>query len=116
MSTIIRRRRGSRLHLSVYKRYELLTGHVPAVVSGYSGYATGTSRNLVDYIGHQMRADWQSNRTALLAIWAGELDEEEAFHDTLPWLCLGDRSRAPWAERVLDAPSPTEEKQRRAAG
>ena len=90
------------------ERYELLTGRIELMVPAYSGYATGNSKTLEHYISDQMRADWQSHRTALLAIWAGELDEEETFHDTLPWLCLGDWSRPPWAARVLNAPPPTE--------
>ena len=45
--------------------HELLTGQVVPVVSGYSGYATGTSTILTDYISAQMRADWQANRAML---------------------------------------------------
>ncbi|MBR0730375.1 hypothetical protein JQ595_16610 [Bradyrhizobium japonicum] len=102
MSTIIRRRRGSRLQLCAYRRFELLTGQIMPVVSGYTGYATGSSNNLEDYISGQMSADWESNRDTLLAIWTGKLDEEAMFHDTLPWLSFGPRSRPPWAATYLD--------------
>ena len=103
MSTVIRRRRGSRTNLSVYKRFELLTGIVPSVVSGYSGYATGSSTNVADYISDEMRADWAANRTKLLEFWRSGLSDAEAYpHDTLPWLCLGPRNRPPWAAQFLD--------------
>ena len=103
MATIQRRRRSSRLHLSVYKRFELLTGIVPNVVSGYTGYATGTSRNLADYISDQMRADWAANRAALMEYWESGMNDSEAFpDDSLPWLCFGPRDRPPWACEHLD--------------
>ncbi|MGX1352478.1 hypothetical protein AB7M49_006087 [Bradyrhizobium elkanii] len=103
MSTVIRRRRGSRLQLGPYKRHELLTGHIATVVSGYSGYATGSSRNLADYISAAMHADWQANRDELLEFWRSGKSEAEVFpDDCLPWLCLGPRSRAPWAVQHLD--------------
>lgn len=103
MSTIMRRRRASRVNLSVYRRHELLTGQIVPVVSGYSGYATGSSRNLTDYISDEMRRDWQYHREELLAFWTSGKSDAEVFpDDTLPWLCLGDRSRLPWAARHLD--------------
>jgi hypothetical protein len=99
----MRRRRGSRLELGPYKRHELLTGQIMAVASGYTGYATRGSTNLMDYISDEMRRDWLTNRTMLLEFWRSGKSEVEVFpHDCLPWLCLGDRSRQPWAARYLD--------------
>jgi hypothetical protein len=104
MSTIMRRRRASRMTLGPYRRHELLTGHVAPVVSGYSGYATGSSStNLEDYISHEMRRDWQTHRTALLEFWRSGKPEAEVYpDDCLPWLCHGPRSRPPWALEHLD--------------
>ena len=91
------------MSLSVYKRFELLTGIVPTVVSGYSGYATGTSKNLMDYIDDNMRRDWQNHRAELLEFWRSGLSDVEAYpDDTLPWLCLGRRSALPWAAQYFD--------------
>ena len=102
MSTLLRRRPESWMSLPVYRRFELLTGRIMPVVTGYNSYATGSSRNLLDYVSDQMRAGWRNHRATLMAIWTGELDEEEAFHNTLPWLYLGPRSRPPWAGTHLD--------------
>lgn len=104
MSTIIRRRRGSRMNLGPYKRHELLTGRIEPMVSAYSGYATtGNRTNLADYISDEMRRDWQTHREALLAFWrSGKSDAEVFPDDCLPWLCLGPRDRLPWAEQHLD--------------
>jgi hypothetical protein len=104
MSTLIRRRRGSRMNLSAYKRHELLTGRIEPMVPAYSGYATtGTRTNLVDYISDEMRADWRMHREVLIAFWTSGVSDVEAFpDDTPPWLCLGPRDRLPWAEQHLD--------------
>ena len=100
MTTIVRRRRSSRVGLSVYKRHELLTGQIVPVVSGYNGYATGNGRNLADYISDEIRRDWQNHRAALMEFWTSGKSDAEVFpDDTLPWLCVGDRSRLPWAAR-----------------
>jgi hypothetical protein len=106
MSTIIRRRRRSRMTLSIYKMYELLTGRIEPMVPAYSGYATtGNRTNLVDYISDEMRLDWQNHRTALLEFWESGMSDAEAFpDDCLPWLCFGPRDRLPWAARYLDKP------------
>ena len=93
------------MNLSVYKRHELLTGQIVPVVSGYSGYATGSSTNLMDYISDEMRADWLANRAALLEFWrSGKSDAEVFPNDCLPWLCLGRRDTLPWGARYLDKP------------
>ena len=62
MSTVIRRRRSSRLQLGPYKRHELLTGEVKIVVQGYSGYANGRDTDLSKFISDEMRRDWANNR------------------------------------------------------
>jgi hypothetical protein len=41
MSTVIRRRRTSRLEIGPYKRHELLTGEVRYPALDYSGYGNG---------------------------------------------------------------------------
>lgn len=103
MSTIMRRRRGSRMRLGPYKRHELLGGRIDYPVQGYDGYGDGRSKNLVDYIDDAMRRDWQTHRAKLLEFWRSGKSEAEVFpDDCLPWLCLGDRSRQPWAVEHLD--------------
>ena len=67
MSTIVRRRRASRMTLGPYKRHELLGGRIVYPVLGYDGYGDGSSTNVADFIGPEMRADWQANRVALIA-------------------------------------------------
>ena len=103
MNTVVRRRRESRISLPVYKRHELLTGQIVTVVSGYNGYATGSSKNLMDYIDDNMRRDWANHREALMAFWESGKSEAEVFPDCLPWLCtyIADGS-LPWACRHLD--------------
>jgi hypothetical protein len=101
MSTVIRRRRGTRTNLGPYKRHELLGGRIMYPVQGYSGYGDGRSVNVADYISEEMKADWKANREVLLQIWRGEKSEEEVFHDTLPWLYYTDTETLPWAELHL---------------
>ena len=106
MSTIVRRRRGSRLQLGPYKRHGLLTGRIDYPVQGYTGYGDGIGTNLTAFISDQMRADWEANRAELLEFWwSGKSDVEVFPHDCLPWLWLGDRSGQPWAVRHLDEAS-----------
>ena len=103
MSTILRRKRTSRLSLSAYRRHELLTGRIVYPVQGYDGYGDGRSTNVADYISDEMRRNWQTHREALLAFWRlGKSDAEVFPDDCLPWLCLGPRDRLPWAEQHLD--------------
>ena len=106
MNTIMHRRRGSRMSLSIYKRYELLTGRIEPMVNAYDGYATtGNRTNLADYISDQMRADWAANRALLVAYWHSGQSEVEFFSpdDVLPWLYLHRRPGAlPWAVKHLD--------------
>ena len=98
MSTILRRKRTSRLSLSAYRRHELLTGRIVYPVQGYDGYGDGRSTNVADYISDEMKADWLANRTMLLEFWQSGMSDAEAFpDDCLPWLCLGPKDRLPWA-------------------
>ncbi|MFG3592264.1 hypothetical protein ACFXS9_07850 [Bradyrhizobium sp. RDI18] len=91
------------MRLSVYKRHELLTGQIVHVVSGYNGYATGSSTILMDYIDDNMRRDWQNHRAELMAYWTSGKSEVEVYpDDCLPWLCLGPRDRPPLAVEYLD--------------
>jgi hypothetical protein len=66
MSTIMRRRRTSRLSLGPYRRHELLTGHIEYPVLGYDGYGNGRDTDLTKFISAQMKADWLANREQLM--------------------------------------------------
>ena len=50
MSTIIRRKRTSRLSIGPYKRHELLTGWISYPVQGYSGYGDGVGTDVTAFI------------------------------------------------------------------
>ncbi len=103
MSTIMRRRRGSRLSLGPYKRHELLGGRIDYPVQGYDGYGDSGSTAVADYISDQMKADWRANREALLEFWRSGKSDAEVFPDTLPWLIThGSADKLPWAARHLD--------------
>ena len=103
MSTIMRRRRGSRLQLGPYRRHELLGGWADYPVQGYDGYGDGRETDMRKFISAEMKADWQANRAALMEFWESGMSDNEAFpHDTLPWLCLGPRGPLPWACEHLD--------------
>ena len=104
MSTILRRRRGSRLSVGPYRRHELLGGRATYPVQGYDGYGDGHETDMRKFIGPEMRADWAANRAALLDFWQSGLSEVEVFpHDCLPWLYFGrPRERPPWAVEYLD--------------
>ena len=69
MSTIIRRRRASRISIGPYKRHELLGGRIDYPISGYSGYGDGRGVNVADYISAEMKADWRVNREQLMEFW-----------------------------------------------
>jgi hypothetical protein len=105
MSTIIRRKRSSRLSIGPYKRHELLTGEMQHYLSvGYTGYGDGKSTRAADYISDEMRADWEQNREELLAFWnSGEPTTSETFPDSKPWLfAYGTPGTVPWAAKQFD--------------
>ena len=79
MSTIMRRRRTSRLSLGPYRRHELLTVRIEYPVQGYTGYGDGVGTDLTKFIGPAMRLDWEANREALLAYWKSGMSDAEAF-------------------------------------
>ena len=102
MSTILRRKRTSRLSLSAYRRHELLTGRIVYPVQGYDGYGDGLSTNVADFIGPEMRADWAANRVALIEFWESGASPS-VFPDCLPWLYTHRIADSlPWACRHLD--------------
>jgi len=103
VSTIIRRRRSSKLQLGPYRRHELLTGEVKIVVQGYSGYSDQVRTDLTLFIGPEMRADWQNHRAELIAFWRSG-KSSVIFPDCLPWLWIphGSADEPCWAERHLD--------------
>jgi hypothetical protein len=102
MSTIIRRRRASRMSLGPYRRHELLVGRILYPIQGYDGYGDGLSTNVADFIGLEMRADWAANRVALVEFWeSGE--SPTVFPDCLPWLYTHRIAGiSPWGCRYLD--------------
>lgn len=106
MSTILRRKRASRLNLDPYRRSELLYGKIYYPLPAYyTGYGDMEGTDLTAFIGPEMRRDWQANRTALLEFWKSGRTIIEAFpEDCLPWLpCGGGKPDAlPWAARHLD--------------
>jgi hypothetical protein len=67
MSTIVRRKRASRVQLGPYRRHELLTGRIQYPVQGYTGYGDGVGTDLSAFIGNEMRSDWAANRDELVA-------------------------------------------------
>ena len=67
MTTIIRRKRTSRLQIGPYKSHELLTGRIVYPVQGYSGYGDGVGTDLVAFLSAEMRVDWAANREELMA-------------------------------------------------
>ena len=104
MSTIIRRKRTSRLSIGPYKRHELLTGWISYPVQGYSGYGDGVGTDVTAFISDQMRADWAANREELVAFWqSGKYTTADVFADSLPWLFVcGSADTLPWASEHLD--------------
>ena len=103
MTTILRRKRTSRLSIGPYKRHELLTGRIVYPVLGYTGYGDGIGTDLTAFITDHMRADWEANRAELLAFLRSGKSDAEAFPDALPWLYVGGSADTlPWAARHLD--------------
>ena len=85
MTTIIRRKRTSRMQLGPYRRHELLTGRIVYPVQGYAGYGDGVGTDLTAFITDQMRADWAANREELIAFRESG-QSPTIFPDCLPWL------------------------------
>ena len=106
MSTILRRKRASRLNLDPYRRSELLYGGFDYPLPAFcTGYGDMHGLDLTAFISDEMRRDWQANRTALLEFWKSGRTIIEAFpEDCLPWLPYGGGSAdtLPWAARHLD--------------
>jgi len=106
MSTILRRKRASRLSLGPYKRSELLFGVIRYPLPAYyTGYGDGRGTDLTAFISDEMRRDWAVNRGALLEFWRSGKSIYEAFpEDALPWLPYhgGSADTLPWAARHLD--------------
>ena len=86
MSTIVRRRRASAARpWPIPSARTGWSGRILYPIQGYDGYGDGLSTNVADFIGPEMRADWQANRVALIEFWeSGE--NPTAFPDCLPWL------------------------------
>ena len=103
MSTILRKRRTSRMSIGPYRRHELLTGEVKIVVQGYSGYGNGIGTVLTAFISDEMRQDWANHRDALIAFWKSG-KSSSIFPDNLPWLFIahGSPNKLTWAEKFLD--------------
>ena len=102
MTTIIRRKRASRLSIGPYRRHELLTGHIQYPVQGYTGYGDGVGTDLTKFISAEMREDWANNREQLLAFWQSGATSV-VFGDCWPWLYVhGSADMLPWAARHLD--------------
>jgi hypothetical protein len=103
MSTIVRRKRTSRLEIGPYKRHELLTGEIKIVVQGYSGYSDQIATDLTLFIGPEMLADWANHRDALVSFWRSG-KSSIIFPDNLPWLFIAHGSAVTpcWAERHVD--------------
>ena len=99
MSTILRRKRTSRLSLSAYRRHELLTGRIVYPVQGYDGYGDGRSTNVADYISDEMKADWLANRTGCLN-FGNRACRMQKLSRTIAF--LGPKDRLPWAAQFLD--------------
>jgi hypothetical protein len=103
MTTVIRRKRTSRMQIGPYRRHELLAGRIVYPVEGYTGYGDGVGTDLTAFITDGMRADWAANRDELLAFWRSDKSEANVFPDALPWLYVGGSAdRLPWAARHLD--------------
>jgi hypothetical protein len=82
---------------SAYQASELLTGKIDYPVLGYDGYGDGVGRELTDFIGPLMRADWARHRDALLAFWISARYSCE-LPNTKPWLFYhGAPGTRPWA-------------------
>src|SRR5882672_7042726 len=103
MTTVIRRKRASRLQIGPYRRNELLSGRIQYPVQGYTGYGDGVGTDLTAFIRDEMRRDWEANRDELMEFWQSGKTEADVFPDTLPWLYFGGSADTlPWASRHLD--------------
>jgi hypothetical protein len=91
---------------SAYQASELLTGKINYPVLGYDGYGDGVGRELTDFIGPVMRADWARHRAALLAFWiSGRYSSE--LPNRKPWLWYrGAPGTRPWAWWMLEEHPP----------
>ena len=100
-------------HLNAYKRHELLSGEcvypLPEYYTGYGNAAIGRrSEDLSSYVTEEMKADWTAHREQLMALWNGEIDEQQTWGDRRPWLCLFPvAGELPWAACMFDSPAPT---------
>jgi hypothetical protein len=83
--------------LSAYQASELLTGELDYPVMAYDGYGDGDGRELTDFIGPVMRADWARHRAALLSFWiSGQYSNK--LPNRKPWLFyFGAPGTRPWA-------------------
>jgi hypothetical protein len=90
--------------LRPHKRHELLTGKIFYPMRGYTGYGNAKSANVADFIGDEMRADWQEHRDELIAFWkSGEYTAPDIFPDSRPWLFVcGSPNTLPWAAEQFD--------------
>jgi hypothetical protein len=94
--------------LSVYRRFELLTGDIKYPAQGYDGYGDGKSTDANDYISDEMQADWKNNRADLLQFWndgCSIATEDELWPGTRkPWMFIGKPpdNTPPWAAQVFD--------------
>jgi hypothetical protein len=61
VTTIVRRRRGSRMSLGPYRRHELLCGWASYPVQGYDGCGDGQETDMRKFISDEMRRDWAAN-------------------------------------------------------
>ncbi len=104
MSTIVRRKRTSRINIGPYKRHELLFGEIRYPALGYTGYGDGKGTDLAAFISDEMRHDWESNRDELMEFWqSGDYTTVGWFPDSLPWLFRrGDPAGLPWAVMHLE--------------
>ena len=103
MTTVVRRKRASRLSIGPYRRHELLTGRIQYPVQGYSGYGDGVGTDLAAFISDEMRIDWAANREELTEFWQSGKTTAEVFPDALQWLWgCGSANPLPWAAVHLD--------------
>jgi hypothetical protein len=95
MTTVIRRKRTSRLSIGPYRRHELLTGRIEYPVQGYDGYGDGSSTDLRKFISDEMRNDWRNHREVLLELWESG-QSPIIFPDCLPcYIRIGLPARCP---------------------
>jgi hypothetical protein len=95
--------------LSAYQASELLTGEISYPMLGYDGYGDGVGRELTDFIGPVMRADWTTHRAALLSFWiSGQYSNK--LPNRKPWLWYrGAPGTRPWAWWMLEDHPPIDD-------